>query len=253
MSVNCPVCGERMQLLKSVGDELFQFVCTAETPSHYRTLRHPQIADAKAEVAAKAEAVGPVFRATWNRNKDTSEVRCSNCNEMIGVARTLEGYKQLINGNPYCKKCGKRVRSEDVPFIQADEIPRNISILEYNKHWSRKYRDAVQFVTLLEATLKSVGETANVTEIVQELRNIGWPKVTPTLLAALEMYNDILKSKCVGTTIKQQVAYRQVTPCEKCGNCLLITDDGAVCSRRGIVPLNGFCEAGYPKGADNAE
>ena len=251
--MNCPICGEKMQLIRSAGDELFQFICTAETPSHYRTQRHPQLADAKAEVTQKAEAVGLVFRATWNRNKDTSEVRCSNCNEMIGVAKTPEEYKRLINENTYCKKCGKRVRSEDVPFIQAEEIPRRIPILDYNTHWVKKYRNAVQFVTLLEATLQNASEAANVVEIIQELRNIGWPKVAPTLLAALKMYNDILKSKCTGTTVKQTVAYRQVTLCEECGNCLMLTDEGAVCSRRGIMPLNGFCNLGYLKGEDNAE
>lgn len=43
--MNCPICGEKLQLIRSAGDELFQFICTAETPSHYRTQRHSQLAE----------------------------------------------------------------------------------------------------------------------------------------------------------------------------------------------------------------
>ena len=60
-----------------------------------------------------------------------------------------------------------------------------------------------------------------------------------------------MKSKCVGKTCHTE--YCQVTLCENCGKCLMITDDGCICKLRGVMPIDGFCSSGYSKVEDDSD
>lgn len=247
--MNCPICNKELTLVEGrdiLGNPRFNYVCESEGAPHFMTDSYARKEDAMAEVQSGNSFSSTSNQAYWKRG-ESNEVYCSHCSVIVGTASTDNMYQSVVKNNKFCKNCGRSMKAEIIPIIRPEQIPETMTVADYNKIWHKKYEHAFSFVKLLE---NAVQKTTDRHDIMKQLSCIGWPEVQPTLLAALEMYKDILKSKCANKTCRTK--YRQVTICENCGNCATITDDGCICKLRGVMPLDGWCSCGYPKtGANN--
>lgn len=248
--MNCPICNKELTLIKghdTLGNPRFNYVCEAEPVSHFMTDCYTRKEDAMAEVQSGNSFSKTSNMAYWRRGKN-NEVFCSHCSVIVGNASTDGVYQSVVENNKFCKSCGRSMKAEIIPTVNPEQIPLSITISDYNKIWCKKYEHAYSFVKLLESAVQKTNDSH---DIMKQLNCIGWPEVQPTLLSALEMYKDILKSKCANRTCKTK--YRQVTICENCGNCVTITDDGCICKLRGVMPIDGWCSYGYPRTGDTNE
>lgn len=247
--MNCPICNKELTLDEGqdiLGNPRFHYVCETEAVPHFMTNSYARKEDAMAEVESGNSYSMTSNEAYWKHGRN-DEIYCSHCSVVVGTASTSSMYESILQNNKFCKNCGRTMRAEVISQVRAEEIPKTITVADYNKIWRKRHSHAESFVKLLEsAAMKSDAYES----VMHQLSCIGWPEVQPTILAALEMYNQIMKSKCLGKTCHTE--YRQVTLCENCGNCLMITDDGCICKDRGLMPIDGFCSYSYPKEQDGS-
>ena len=247
--MNCPICNKELTLVEGrdiLGNSRFNYVCESEGSPHFMTDSYARKEDAMAEVESGNSYSRTSNEAYWKHGNNET-IYCSHCAVIVGKAPTDAMYRSILENNKFCKNCGRSMKAEVTPPIRAEEIPKTITVAEYNKIWHKKHSNAESFIKLLDS---SVGKSGAYDIVMHQLKCIGWPEVQPTLLAALEMYKQIMKSKCAGKTCHTE--YRQVTLCENCGKCLMITDDGCICKDRGVMPIDGFCSYGYPKEQDGS-
>lgn len=87
---------------------------------------------------------------------------------------------------------------------------RNISAKEYNEEYYWACDGAYCFVAGLEHAMQKTGAFE---EAMHQLRCLGWPEHRETLLTAIEVYREVVKSKIPGCDHYQ---YRHVVHCKNC-------------------------------------
>lgn len=242
--MNCPICNKELVLVTGkdcCGNDTYRYVCVTDDNAHFMTESYNNLEAAEQEVQSGNIHSRTSNMAYW-KWKENEEVYCSNCKTTIGRCHTRTMYNDLVSSNHFCRACGRTMEPFITSTSEAEVIPRTITVQEYNKTYYKKHSYAESFIKLIDNAAMKSGAYE---DVMKQLRCIGWPEVKPTLLAALEMYKQIMKSKCVGKTCKSE--YRQVTLCENCGNCLTVTKDWIVCKLRGAMPVDGFCSEGLPE------
>lgn len=247
--MNCPICNKELTLIQGqdiLGNPRFNYVCESEAIPHFMTDSYARKEDAMAEVESGNSYSRTSKEAYWKHGRN-DEIYCSHCGLIVGTAPTPEMYECIVTNNTYCRSCGRSMKTEVIVPVHPEKLPQKITVTDYNKIYHKRFSNAESFIKLLDS---SAAKSGAYEAVMHQFECIGWPEVQPTILTALEMYKQIMKSKCAGRTCKSE--YRQVTLCEKCGNCLLVTADGCVCKKHGLMKVDGFCSDGYLKEQDGA-
>lgn len=241
--MKCPICGKTLVLCEGIdfdGNSRYNYYCDAEARPHFMTNSFTTIEEASIEVQQATKYKEEKQKGIWKRLNDN--VSCSHCGTVINVCKSEESYRDIVSKNKFCRFCGMSMEGETRSIPEKLELPRTITVQDYNKKWIKTQLHAESFVKLLDSAVEKSG---NYEGVMKQLNCIGWPDVQSTLLLSLEIYKDVLLSKIQGRSCKSE--YRQVTLCENCENCLAICDEGCVCKYLGIMPVGGFCSRGAPK------
>jgi len=177
--------------------------------------------------------------AYWNL-KLGGDVVCSHCGNVAGTMIKGSDYDEIVQKNRFCNNCGRSMSKPKVVSDDLPAVPEAITVADYNKFYHKYKNHAESFIKLLDSAIDKCNDSQDTRK---QLECIGWSKeIRDTIRVALEMYEQIMKSKCVGKVVKSR--YRDVVLCENCSNCMIKTSQGYICKTKGLMPFDGYCSDG---------
>ena len=240
--MNCPICNEKLTLLRDCDSSFcttYRYVCQKESVPHFMTDAYGSEPYAALEVQSGNSFSSTSTTAYWNL-KLGGAVVCSHCGNVAGTMIKGSDYDQIVQKNRFCNNCGRSMSKPKVISDDLPAVPEAITVADYNKFYHKYKNHAESFIKLLDSAIDKCNDSQDTRK---QLECIGWSKeIRDTICVALEMYEQIMKSKCVGKVVKSR--YRDVVLCENCSNCMIKTSQGYICKTKGLMPFDGYCSDG---------
>ncbi len=203
------------------------------------TDEYPTPEEAAAEVESGNSFSTSSNHAYWNI-KLGGDVVCSHCGNVAGTMSKGTGYDAIVGKNKFCNNCGRMMSKPTITSSSLPAVPEAITVADYNKFYHQYKSHAESFIKLVDSAIDKC-HLPNATR--KQFECIGWSdEVKNTICLALQMYEQIMKSKCIGKIVDSR--YRDVVLCKYCDKCTIKTSDGYLCKERGLMPFDGYCSSG---------
>lgn len=252
--MNCPICNKKLTLIKDADEKFattYRYICNHDTIPHFMTDTYHSEAEAAHEVESGNSYSRSSNVAYWHI-KLGGNVTCSHCGNVCGtVNNTGTDYNNIVEKNRFCNNCGRSM-SKPIVTVTIDTlpaVPEAITVADYNKVYHKNKGHAESFVKLVDSAIDKCNDSQDARK---QFECIGWStEVRDTIRVALEMYQQIMKAKCINRVVDSH--YRDVVLCKHCGRCMIKTSEGYLCRDKGFMPLDGFCSQGLIGKASDGE